>query len=126
MTALADRRSARGGKHRCAACGAAFYDMGRDLAACPKCETPYAEAASIPTGERGGRKRTFHRGSRSPASESQQPAQEPRAAEPDGDDGAVPMLDAPENVDAEQDDAETSDAAESTDEPPDETDTDGR
>lgn len=126
MTILADRQSARGCKHRCAACGTAFYDMGRNLTACPKCETPYAEA-SIPTGDRGGRKRSFHRGPRPPASESQRPGQDGGEAEPNSDDGAVPLLDSPDNTDGERDEDEAAGgAAESTDETPDPADTDGR
>ncbi len=96
QTSLADR----GRKHRCAECGAAFYDLQRNLTACPKCEAPYAAAPTMPTGAPGGaRKRKWTR--QAPAAAEPEDA----AAAKDKDDAdGVPMLD--DTEEAEDTDAE--------------------
>jgi hypothetical protein len=85
----------RGRKHRCAACGVAFYDLERELTACPKCETPYEASARVPRGE-PVRKRSGSKGARRPEPEA---APEARAAEAraESSDGA-PILDAADDT----------------------------
>lgn len=38
----------RGTKRRCPSCGAPFYDLNRDPAICPKCQTEYVAVARAP------------------------------------------------------------------------------
>ena len=80
----------RGRKHRCAACGVAFYDMERELSACPKCETPYEATAHVPRGEPARKRRSWNKGAR-----GAQPVAEKPAVEPSEDDteGGTPLLD---------------------------------
>ena len=94
---------ARGRKHRCGACGAVFYDLQRELTACPKCETPYAASAHMPRGE-PARKRSWSKRPRRPEPEA--PAAEPAEA---GNDG-VPILDSADDAEeAEKDEKEDKD-----------------
>lgn len=39
----------RGTKLRCPSCGAPFYDLNRDPAICPKCQTQYVAAPRTPS-----------------------------------------------------------------------------
>jgi len=88
----------RGRKHRCAACGAAFYDLERELSTCPKCETPYESAAHMPRGEPARKRRSWSKGA--PRSEPEAPTAEAPAAEAGEDDvEGVPILDAAEDAD---------------------------
>jgi len=87
----------RGRKHRCGACGAAFYDLTRELTACPKCKTPYA-AAQMPRGEPARKRQSWSRGAR--RAEPEVPA-----AEADKDEG-VPLLDAADDADDREEEEE--------------------
>ncbi len=85
----------RGRKHRCAACGAAFYDLERNLDACPKCETPYAAAGQMPRGEPARKRQSWSRSAR-PAEPEAEPGAPAGAA---ADAGDVPLLDSAEEAD---------------------------
>lgn len=99
----------RGRKHRCGTCGAAFYDLERELSACPKCETPYESAAHMPRGEPARKRRSWSKGAPRPEPEAAAP--EAPAAEASEDDvEGVPILD-----DAAED-ADEAEAAEDADE----------
>lgn len=80
----------RGRKHHCAACGVAFYDLGRKLSACPKCTTPYAAAPQMRSGEPARKRPPWSRSGRriEPAVEAEAPV-----AANDDEDGGVPILD---------------------------------
>lgn len=89
--------AARGRKHRCAACGAAFYDLERKLSACPKCATPYATAPLMRSGEPARKRPPWSRSGR-----RVEPSIEAEAPVPSNeDDGGVPLLDE-ENATAEE------------------------
>ena len=95
----------RGRKHRCAACGAAFYDLERELNACPKCETPY-DAAQIPRGEPARKRKSLTRSP--PRAEPEAVPEAPAAEATEEDNEGVPILDPAE-------DAEDGDGAEKED-----------
>ena len=95
----------RGRKHRCAACGAAFYDLERELNACPKCETPYG-AEQMPRGEPARKRKSWARSARPAEPEAAPEAPAAEATEEDGE--GAPILD--------PDDAEDADEAETGDE----------
>lgn len=97
----------RGRKHRCAACGVAFYDLERPLSACPKCATPYAAAPQMRSGEPTRKRQSWSRSGRrvEPGVDV-----EPPAAAKEDDDGGVPLLDAEDDEAAEE--KELSEAAE--------------
>jgi hypothetical protein len=105
MSAAIDIHAERGRKHRCAACGAAFYDMTRELTACPKCETPYA-AALMPAQATGRKRQSWA---------TKRPAEpKPEVESAAADDGAEAILDKPDDAEAEaDDDVEALDAEES-------------
>jgi predicted nucleic acid-binding Zn-ribbon protein len=92
----------RGKKHRCAKCSAAFYDMERELTACPKCGTAYEEGAAMPSEGRRPRK---SRNWTTPAPAVVEKAPEAEAEEEETEDG-VPILDDVNGVEADTDDAE--------------------
>lgn len=98
---------ARGRKHRCGACGAVFYDLQRELTACPKCETPYAASAHMPRGE-PTRKRSWSKRGRRPEPEA---APEAPAAAPSEEEG-VPILDAADDAEESEKGDESDEAAE--------------
>jgi len=79
----------RGRKHRCGGCGVAFYDLTRELTACPKCKTPYT-VAQMPRGEPARKRQSWSRGARraEPGGMPEAPAAEADKddAEDDGDD----------------------------------------
>jgi predicted nucleic acid-binding Zn-ribbon protein len=85
-----DDGAPRGRKHRCTACGVAFYDLGRDLSTCPKCATPYAAAPHMRAGEPARKRAPWSRSGRrvEPSVETETPV-----ATNDDDDGSVPILD---------------------------------
>lgn len=93
------RGAARGRKHRCAACGVAFYDLERPLSACPKCATPYVTAPQIRSGEPTRKRQPWSRPGRraQPGVEA-----EPLAATKDDDGGGVPILDGDDDEAAEK------------------------
>ena len=97
----------RGRKHRCGACGAAFYDLERDLSACPKCEMPYAVTGQMPRGEPARKRQSWSKRGRQPEPEAVPEAPAARASE--GDIEGAPILDA-------ADDADDAEAADHTDE----------
>ena len=99
----------RGRKHRCAACGAAFYDLERELSACPKCETPYAAPAHMPRGESGRKRQSWNRSPRRAEPEPGAVPEAPAAEAAEEDNENVPLLDAADDEDA--DGAEKGDAA---------------
>jgi len=90
--------SRRGRKHRCGACGAAFYDLERELNACPKCETPYESAAHMPRGEPARKRRSWSKGAPRPEPEAAAP-EAPAAEATEDDVEGVPILDAAEDAD---------------------------
>lgn len=92
-----ERTNGRGRKHRCAACGAAFYDLGRELSACPKCETPYEAAAPMPRGEAVRKRRAWSKAAPRPEPEAAPDAPAAEAAEEDSE--GVPMLDTADDAD---------------------------
>jgi len=101
----------RGRKHRCAACGVAFYDLERELAACPKCETPYA-SAHMPRGE-PARKRSWSKGVRRAEPEAGSEAPAAKAREENDED--VPVLDRVDDAGrAEEEEEEGEEASEAT------------
>lgn len=108
----------RGRKHRCSACGAAFYDLERELSACPKCETPYAAAAHMPRGEPTRKRQSWSRGARPPEPGAAPEAPAAEAGEDDSE--GVPVLDA---VDDEAEAEEADDESRTTED--DETETPG-
>ncbi len=63
-----------GKKHTCQSCGAKFYDMGRSVCACPKCDAPLDE-------DRGGKVKRSRAPVSAPAEET--PVVAMRAAAPD-------------------------------------------
>ena len=99
----------RGRKHRCAACGAAFYDLDRELSACPKCEAPYETAAHMPRGE-PARKRQSWSKTRRPEPEAGPEAQAAEAREGGNED--VPILDAADDTEQAEDADDSEDANE--------------
>lgn len=90
----------RGRKHRCAACGAAFYDLERDLTACPKCDTPYAAEAQMPRGEPARKRQSWGRSARRAEPEADTDAAGGAASEDQGD---VPILDAVDDAEEAED-----------------------
>ncbi len=99
----------RGRKHRCGACGAAFYDLERELSACPKCETPYEAAVHI---ARGGpaRKRQSWNKTRRPEPEAVPEAPAADATEEDNE--GVPILDAADDAEQAEEAEEGEEASE--------------
>lgn len=89
----------RGRKHRCAACGVAFYDLERPLSVCPKCATPYAAAPQMRSGEPARKRQSWSRSGRriEPGVDA-----EPPAAAKEDDDGGVPLLDDKDDEAAEE------------------------
>lgn len=108
----------RGRKHRCSACGAAFYDLERELSACPKCETPY-EVAHMPRGEPARKRQSWNKGARRP----EPGAEVPEAPAEEASEGVLDAVD-------DTDDAETADDADeenqATDDDADKAETPGR
>ncbi|MBV8534178.1 MAG: FYDLN acid domain-containing protein [Alphaproteobacteria bacterium] len=102
----------RGRKHRCAACGAAFYDLERELTACPKCETPYGASAHMPRGE-PARKRSWSKSARraEPEAGAEAPAADAREENNDG----VPILDTVDDAEQAEDREEGEDGEEASD-----------
>jgi len=101
----------RGRKHRCGACGAAFYDLTRELTACPKCQTPYA-AAQMPRGEAARKRQPWSRAGR--RAEPEVPAAETDKDTTEG----VPLLDVADDADdrEEEDEEEGTEALEEDEE----------
>lgn len=111
MTAVA-QTTRRGHKHRCGACGAAFYDLERELSACPKCNTPYEEPAHMPRGEPLRKRQSWSKAARpEPEPEPEAPAAEAREEE---DDEGEPA-DAADDADQAEEADEGSEAAENDD-----------
>lgn len=106
----------RGHKHRCGACGTAFYDLERELSACPKCETPYAAAEHMPRGE-AARKRSWSKRTRRPEPDAGPETSAAEAREEDNE--SVPILDAEDDAEQaeEAEEAEEADEATENDDP---------
>ena len=97
----------RGHKHRCAACGVAFYDLERELSACPKCDTPYEAVAQVPRGEAARKRQSWRKAA--PRPEPEAASEAPVADAGEGDVEGAPILDA-------VDDADDAEAADDTEE----------
>src|SRR5579883_25614 len=108
----------RGRKHRCGSCGAAFYDLERELSACPKCETPYAASSHMPRGE-PARKRSWSKAARRPEPEVGPEAPAAEAGEEDKD--GVPILDAADDAEPAEEAEEAEDGEETGEAAEDET-----
>lgn len=98
----------RGRKHRCAACGAAFYDLERELPACPKCETPYAAAPLLRSGEPVRKRQSWNRRGRPVEAAGETEAPAPANEDDDG----VPLLDDGDDSIEEKDEAEAAEGGE--------------
>lgn len=103
----------RGHKHRCGACGAAFYDLDRDLTACPKCEAPYGTAQHMPRGEPARKRQSWSKGARRPEPETVPDAPAAEAAEEENE--GVPILDTARDAEQTEHGEEPNEAAQDDD-----------
>lgn len=97
----------RGTKRRCANCGAPYYDLSRDPAICPKCETPFEPRPAAPLRAfRGPVRMSKYRAAEKPKIE--EPAEEAEDVEVEAftEDDGLPALDQDESEASVQPDDE--------------------